>query len=454
MKVLVDFKVLRLLVVAVSAMLPFAALAAPLITAHYRLDPDISGAFGGLGGTPHYGLVDVGSEAALGFGSSPSYKLGSGYTAQLQHSLQLTVLPSGVTSYYSLDTGLGSQAYDTSAGGNTGSIHGTPSWVSGQIGTALTFDGSTSYISTTTQFTNPNPFSLELWFKTNTVQGGRLIGFGDAVSGASTNADRQVYMTNSGQLIFGVKPGAQQTLTSAASYNDNAWHHLAATLGASGLQFYVDGVSVGTNAGVTTAQNYAGYWRIGYDSLAGWPSAPTSNYFAGSIDEVKIYNRALNSTEVLNEYNAGSAGLVSAQTIPQITSGVSHTSLTDVTVRTDGPGYNLAVSQDHNLRHTDAVTLISPVAAAIAAPALWTEGTTTGLGFTLSAGTQIEAKWGTNPNYDYAAVPTTATTYHSHTGLLGGSSDTTTLQFRLDTPANQKSGKYSNIVTVSATVIP
>ncbi|HEX3082605.1 MAG TPA: hypothetical protein VHQ86_05110, partial [Candidatus Saccharimonadia bacterium] len=130
------------------------------------------------------------------------------------------------------------------------------------------------------------------------------------------------------------------------------------------------------------------------------------------------------------------------------------TSLTDIIVRTDGPGYNLAISEDHDLTHTDTVTTIGPVAGSVASPAAWTEGTTTGLGFTLTAGSQIEGKWGTSPNYDYAALPTSDATFHSRTGYLGGSADTTTLQFRLDVPASQKSGKYSNTVTISATVIP
>jgi hypothetical protein len=453
MAIVARIPIRTVLTVALLA-LPLTATAAPLTTTHYRLDPNVGSAFGGSGSSAHYGLVDAGGEAAMGFGSSPSYKLGSGYVAELEQSLQLAVLPNGVTTYYSLDTGLGAQAYDSSAGANNGIIHGTPSWSTGQINSGLTFDGSTSYISTSSSSSNPSAFSLELWFKTNTAAGGRLIGFGDAATGASTSRDRQVYMTNAGRLVFGVNPGTQQTVTSSSSYNNNAWHHLAATLGSGGLQLYVDGSPVAGNGAVTTAGNYTGYWRLGYDDLAGWPSAPTSNYFAGRLDEVKIYNHALTPIEVQNEYNAGLGGIVSAQTIPQITAGTSRTALTDAIVRTDGPGFNLAVSQDHNLRHTDAVTEISPVGGSIASPLGWTEGTTTGLGFTVASGSQVGGKWGTSPNYDYAAIPTGDTTFHSHTGYLGGNSDTTTLQLRLDVPTSQKSGKYANTITISATVIP
>jgi hypothetical protein len=217
---------------------------------------------------------------------------------------------------------------------------------------------------------------------------------------------------------------------------------------------YVDGSSVGTPDPATSAQNFSGYWRLAYDTLAGWPSAPTSNYFGGTLDEVKIFSRELTSAEVANEYSAGAAGVVSAQTIPQITAGISQSALTDAIVRTDGPGYSLALNQDHDLLHTDATTTISPVSGSIASPGAWTEGSTTGLGFTITGGSQIEGKWGTNPNYNYAAIPGSATIFHSRTGYLGGSPESNQLQFRLDVPGSQKSGAYSNTVTVTATIIP
>jgi hypothetical protein len=438
----------------VAVLIPATVFAAPLTTTHYRLDPDVDGAFGGQGSTTNYRLVDSGGEAAAGLGTSPSYRIGGGYAANLQQSIQLAVLPSGISAYYPLDTGTGVQAYDSGASSRDGTLQNSPTWGTGKISGGLTFNGSTQYVSTSSSFSNPNTFTLELWFKTNTASGGRLIGFGDASTGASATSDRQVYMTNTGTLVFGANPGTQKTVTSPASYNNNAWHHLAATMGAGGMHLYVDGASVGTPDANTSGGNYTGYWRLAYDTLAGWPSTPTSPYFAGSLDEVKIFSRELSASEVANEYTAGAAGVVSAQTIPAITAGISQTSLTDIIVRTDAGGYNLALGQDHDLTHTDLATTIAAISGTIASPATWTEGTTKGLGFTVTSGSQIEGKWGTNPNYAYAAVPGSATTFHSRTGLLGGLPESNTVQFRLDVPANKKSGAYSNTVTVTATIIP
>ncbi|WP_164076131.1 LamG domain-containing protein, partial [Stenotrophomonas maltophilia] len=69
-------------------------------------------------------------------------------------------------------------------------------------------------------------------------------------------------------------------------YNDNKWHHVVSTLSPAGMVLYVDGKVVAQDASVVSAQdNYLGYWRVGYDSLSGWPNAPTSASFAGGIDE-------------------------------------------------------------------------------------------------------------------------------------------------------------------------
>ncbi|MDQ1633902.1 MAG: hypothetical protein QOJ32_711, partial [Frankiaceae bacterium] len=43
---------------------------------------------------------------------------------------------------------------------------------------------------------------------------------------------------------------------------------------------------------------------VGGDNLAAWPSRPTSNYFAGSVDEVAISTKALSAAQVRSHYDA------------------------------------------------------------------------------------------------------------------------------------------------------
>ena len=83
------------------------------------------------------------------------------------------------------------------------------------------------------------------------------------------------------------------SIVSPKSYNDNQWHQVTATFGASGMQLYVDGVRVATRGEITEGQQYLGYWRVGGDNLNNWPSKPSKNDFTGNVDEVAIYPTVL-----------------------------------------------------------------------------------------------------------------------------------------------------------------
>lgn len=441
--------------VLVALVLPAGAWADRLQSTHFRLDPNVAASFGGDGSSTSYKLTDAGGEGVVSAGSSQSYKLTQGYVSQLTHALQLSVLAGGTYAYWPLDTGTGTRAYDVSATGDHGTLVNAPTWTTGMIGQAVTLDGSSQYLSTPNQVAGPNTLTLEIWFKSTSTSGGRLIGFGDAATGASSTLDRHVYLTNAGQLVWGARPGGTyKTVTTAASYNDGSWHHVAASLGSGGLLLYVDGVRQGTDLTTTTGQTYNGYWRIGYDSLTGWPSAPTSSYLAGSVDEARVYTRQLSDAEVANDYTAGANAIRGAFTLPNVTPGQSQIYNADAVVRTDAPGYDLYIQSLGLLTHTDTTTTIPNITSTIASPATWSEGVTKGLGFTVTAATQLEAKWGTSPNFAYAAVPASPTVYHSRSGENGTTVETTNLQFRADTTASQKQGTYKTTLVYTATMRP
>ncbi|MET4094253.1 hypothetical protein ABIB51_001167 [Arthrobacter sp. UYCu712] len=172
-------------------------------------------------------------------------------------------------------------------------------------GGTYTLNGSTSYVSTPTLRAGPNTFSVEIWFKTTTA-GGKLIGFGNAQTGPSSSYDRHLYMSDTGRIVFGVYAGAVKTITGPLPYNDGAWHHAVATLSAAGMNLYLDGQKVAADPTTTTAQAYNGYWRIGYDNLAGLaPTQPTNFFFKGSLRFAAAYTTALTPAQITTHYNAG-----------------------------------------------------------------------------------------------------------------------------------------------------
>ena len=132
-----------------------------------------------------------------------------------------------------------------------------------------------------------------------------------------------------------------------------------------------------------------------------------------------------------------------------VTPGTPNTASTIATVTTDAVGgYDLLISENHSLTHNiDGTTTITDFPGTIASPIAWSG---TGLGFTVTGGTGVEAKWGSAPNNNYAGIPTTDTLFHEKNGYTGGSGDDTTVQYKIDVPTTQKSGIYSNTIIYTA----
>ncbi len=220
------------------------------------------------------------------------------------------------SSYWPLTEGAGPSANDATGNGNNGGYlgagftYGAPSPVESPTGRGVTFNGSSTQIVELQPSTNPTTYSESTWFNTTSTQGGYLMGFGSQSHGASTNKDRQVWMSNSGQLNFGIMGSAGRiSIQSPLSYNDGQWHQVVAAQGSDGLNLYVDGQLVKNNTTSARPQNYLGYWRVGFDDVSGWNGAPTDNYFAGTISDVAFYNYELSGAVVNSQYAQSTASV-------------------------------------------------------------------------------------------------------------------------------------------------
>jgi PKD repeat protein len=213
------------------------------------------------------------------------------------------VIDDNPVDYWPLGEASGSTAFDWSGVSDLTLGTGATRAVAGPNLTTATnatrFSGTGTGRGVSTQSVpGPQVFTVEAWFKTDSNTGGKIVGFGSSASTANSGSyDRHVYLEPSGRVTFGLYPGGVRTVTSTKSYNDNAWHHVVASLGLDGQTLYVDGERVSHRDDVTSAQSYNGYWHVGGDNIGGWPNTNSFN-LNGSISNVAVYDRVLTRDEI------------------------------------------------------------------------------------------------------------------------------------------------------------
>jgi hypothetical protein len=236
--------------------------------------------------------------------------------------------------YWKLDETAGTTAADSSGNGRTGTYNPdvtATNFSRGIVGAlttdtpnlAVTLNSTNACINTTSTTTMNAPAQITeiVWFKSATTLGGKLLGFemprtGVAIPGSGGTYDRHLYMDGAGKVWFGVYNGGYFTISSPTVLNDNAWHMAAATMGAGGMNLYIDGSLVGTNANAA-GETTTGWFRAGCGNLGGWgaswtggnspttSTSPTQNRpFAGSLDEVSVWQSVLTGAQIRSLYIA------------------------------------------------------------------------------------------------------------------------------------------------------
>ena len=423
-----------------------SAMADQYTSPNYTIDASVMNNFGDATTSAGYKMVASGGESIVGSGSGGSYMLDAGYVAQLaenaQSALEMYLQPSGLVASYQFDEGTGSTAYDSSRYTADGTLTNSPTWSTGKLGGALTFNGTTQAvgIGNTSQTQLTSAGTIQAWVKTST---------GNATMPVVAKADNFWLGFDFGKVALYDWTSAV-TCSTTASYNDDSWHHIAITLDSgvtNGSKIYVDGSLV--KSCTWTPQSQTGWLSIG--AISNNSGASYSQFYTGSIDDVKIFNRILSADEIEAGYAANMADIPSGISLGAITPGTSSAALFDAIVSTDATGYTLSVSQDQNL--TSATDSIAAISGTISDPVAWSESSTTGLGFTLLStnATAIPGKW--SSGNAYAAFPDTDTSFYQRTGQQS-SKDWLSIRMRADVPSTQDVGDYSNLVTISGTVTP
>ena len=210
-------------------------------------------------------------------------------------------------------------------GGNDGILRGDATFAAGLVGQAFSFDGAGDYVELpfTSEFHDgADGFTWDAWINADTINGtmmvfaeGDPVGCEDIYMGIGTPISSLVVPTPGvNDNVFGaVDPvGAcgvrNQFSTEVPGLTAGTWHHLAMTADYTTdvAKLYVDGVEVKSDPLTGARINRALYASIGAFNDGG--GAVGLFAFAGLIDEVEVFDRALAPAEIAAIYNAGSAG--------------------------------------------------------------------------------------------------------------------------------------------------
>lgn len=192
--------------------------------------------------------------------------------------------------------GGGSIWYDLSGNGYNGTLTNGASFTSTNGGSVL-FDGSNDYVETNSNSIIPNglsPFTIEvLYTMTGTAGGALFVNYGPGYTSGTIWFSGQYGIYLDGAVYASGAPLATGT------------RHMVSTRNADGFTTtYINGVV--SNSGMLTASiNNNLNYRIGTDVNG------TAEPFAGHLYLIRVYNRALNSYEIMENFqaNRGRLGL-------------------------------------------------------------------------------------------------------------------------------------------------
>lgn len=214
----------------------------------------------------------------------------------------------GLVAWWKLDETEGTSAGDSSGNGLAGKLMGNPQWQpsGGKVGGALEFDAVDDYVETD-YATDLPVWTVAVWVNSPAAPSS------EAPSGpVHRHKNYQINWNHSFDDFrgaAGISVGGQWHAASFGKLGADTWYHLVATYDGENLKAYKDGVLITNNSapsGKPDAESAT--LKFGRHSVY-------TDYFRGTIDDVRIYTCALNEAEVAVLYSGKALPAVAKVTL-------------------------------------------------------------------------------------------------------------------------------------------
>jgi len=198
-----------------------------------------------------------------------------------------------LVAYYTFDENSGTTAQDSSGNNNDGTISGA-TWATGHSGSALSFDGLNDYINagTNSVLDLNGAMTISAWVRPVGWSTGSIGAIVTRGAGGGTGYEFYTRQVSNSYALWDINPAVISTI--GPTFGE--WQHAAVVVDGSTYRFYVNGEDAGT-----------GSWSLspsGINPLLIGSFDGSSEFFNGSIDELRIYNYALSNAEIQDLFNS------------------------------------------------------------------------------------------------------------------------------------------------------
>lgn len=220
-------------------------------------------------------------------------------------------LTNGLLAYYPFC----GNANDASGNSNNGTVSGATLTTDrfGNANSAYSFNGSSDFISgaANTTFTQ-KPMTFSFWFYKTAAgnlcnYGGNNIEPGMSIFSVGTyGSSIDVKLSSDGTKIglgrsIPAGVASENELVLSSNYALNSWNHVVVTYDNSTVKVYINGINLGSLNYATSTTIANTTWYIGKSNPSIWACV---QYMKGKIDDLTIYNRILNDSEIATLYSS------------------------------------------------------------------------------------------------------------------------------------------------------
>lgn len=217
-----------------------------------------------------------------------------------------TRIERGLVGYWHFDEGTSTVAYDASGNGNSGTLTNGPTWQSGtncKAGNCLSFDGTDDYVIVgNDKFKYQDNFSVSAFFKITSLPSNGGVCASRHPIIYNHDYGYNLLVNNIGRVAWQIynTSSLNKTVQSLSSVVGASYFHAVGIKNGTTITLYINGVFQGENVLTSNSVYYTSHpFVVGGFAFCGGQRF----YTTGTLDEVRVYNRALSAQEVLDMYN-------------------------------------------------------------------------------------------------------------------------------------------------------